>query len=191
MIGVACSYRDRRGRACPTAWCPTHRAPLAGPVLCRRHAGIVTALGASGALPPDLETRAPSLLEWVSRGVDVGIAAALNVVADPQLEQLVTVPGRLIFLGVERHRAWERAWQLAAHTGLTRRVSLVVEEADDSQVVIRVGQTIAGRLTPPWIEQRRRGESVSPEEDAKRRQQFDETILELVRKGLAAEGKPR
>ena len=69
--GLACEYVDRRGHDCRTSWCPDHRLVIDGRVYCRRHAGVVSALpvGYVGhtAPMPDLETRAPSLVRWVSR----------------------------------------------------------------------------------------------------------------------------
>src|SRR5579863_1437905 len=61
-----CSYVDRRQRPCPTAWCSDHQHIAFGASYCRRHAGIIEAVGMDHAhVPlPDLDNRAPSLANW-------------------------------------------------------------------------------------------------------------------------------
>jgi hypothetical protein len=101
--------------------------------------------------------------------------------------QLIADPVTLVFIGVERQRAWERTWKLASHEGDQRRVSLVVEEANDHEVVVKVGSNVVDRLVPPWIAHRQRGETVTPEDDLREREQLNKHVLEAVERGLLRE----
>jgi hypothetical protein len=41
-----CAYRDGRGRGCRTVCCPDHGTSTEGKFYCRRHAGVIRAVGA-------------------------------------------------------------------------------------------------------------------------------------------------
>jgi hypothetical protein len=73
--GVRCAYVDRRERGCATAWCPAHRELAGGHVYCRRHAVLIRAIAAGAGVPwlPDVDSRAPSLVEWLAN--DLGDAS--------------------------------------------------------------------------------------------------------------------
>ncbi len=190
--GLACTYMDRRGRGCRTAWCPDHRLVIDGRVYCRRHAGVVSALpaGYAGltAPMPDLETRAPSLVSWVAREVDADVRALLLAKPWDGRAQVVTDPVYLVFIGTDRRRAWERAWKLVDQSGRSLRVSLLVEEGADAEVAVKVGAAIVERLAPPWIVQRLHGALPPPEVDAERRNNFNRRLLGIIRKGMEREG---
>ena len=189
--GIACSYVDRRDRNCRTAWCPAHRMVVDEQIYCRRHAGVVSALPSETALStplPDLDNRAPSLVGWMARQIDADVWRLMLRELDAAAGgQLIADPVTLVFIGVERQRAWERAWKLATHEGDQRRVSLVVEEANDHEVVIKVGSNVVDRLVPPWIAHRQRGETVTPEDDLREREQLNQHVLEAVERGLLRE----
>ena len=191
--GLACEYVDRRGHRCRTAWCPEHRLVIDGRVYCRRHAGVVSALPAGfvghTAPMPDLETRAPSLVSWVAREVDADIRHLLLGGDRDGHAQLITDPVYLVFVGRDRRRAWERAWKLVDHLGDSLRVSLLVEEAADAEVAIRVDSAIVERLAPPWIVQRLHGALPPPEVDAQRRKDFNRRILSIISKGMERAGR--
>jgi hypothetical protein len=170
----ACGYIDRRGRSCGTAWCADHQSLVAGVVYCRRHAGVVGALaGAEQAIMPDLENRAPSLVNWVGRDVEQVIQDIVTSYRS-QLgtDRLVADPVHMVFLGPERARVWERSWKLVDHTGWSLRVGLEVDELRDTEVAVRVGRNVVARMTPPWIEARLQGQQLSPEVDAEQRAEF-------------------
>src|SRR5258708_23995145 len=79
---VPCAYKDRRRRACDTAWCPDHYAVVGGVPYCRRHAGVVRALAAQPPelrLNPDVGNRAASLCEWIGNDLAAGGPALLKV----------------------------------------------------------------------------------------------------------------
>jgi hypothetical protein len=188
--GVPCAYVDRRARACPTAWCPAHREVAAGRVYCRRHAGVVRALAAGpGTRLPDLETRAPGLVEWLAR--DLGDDLGHLLMATGAGDSVTSEAAQLVDAGRAQEQIWERSWRLCRHTGFVHRVALQVAEGHDTDVVVRVGRREVARLTPPWIEARRLGERLSPDEDARRRALFRHALLSAVRRGLAEDALDR
>jgi hypothetical protein len=185
--GLPCSYVDRRGTACGTAWCPEHRLIAGGAVYCRRHHGTVTGMtGGSDTLPlPDRDNRAPSLVAWVSRRVEPAVEALLLDHRRPgDVARLVSVPVHLVFVGRERLRAWERTWALADHTGHRLAVTLQVEEDQSTELVVRVQRNAVARVVPPWIEARLSGEEVPPDVDAARRREFYEFLQHAIADAL-------
>ena len=186
LEGAPCEYVDRRGRECRTAWCIEHRVTIEDHVYCRRHAGVVSALpsldSSLAVSLPDLDNRAPSLVGWVSRQIDGDVwRLLLKELSSGSGGQLVADPVTLIFVGIARQRAWERAWRLDSHLGIAHRVSIVVEELDDTMITVKVGGNTVEQLVPPWIQHRVRGESVAPDEDRKEREEFYQRVLELDR----------
>ncbi len=190
--GMACAYIDRRRRRCQTAWCPEHRLVLGERVYCRRHAGVISAISVADPIAtntfPDLDNRAPSLAAWVARAIDGDVwAILLEELGNEAGGQLLADPVSLCFQGPERRRAWERAWKLVTHTGVARRVSVVVEETDDSAVLVKVGRDVVDRGVPPWIEHRRNHRRVSDEDDARERQAFNARLVAAIREAMLKE----
>lgn len=185
----ACGYVDRRQRTCGTAWCPDHQSIVGGVVYCRRHAGVIRALsGQSQAVMPDLENRAPSLVNWVGRDVEQVIQDIVTGYrAELGTDQLIADPVHLVFLGPERARVWERSWKLVDHTGWSLRVALEVDELRDTEVAVRVGRNVVARMTPPWIVARMRGEVLAPEVDAAHRADFYRGIAAAVASAIEHE----
>jgi hypothetical protein len=186
--GERCGYVDRRSRACDTAWCPDHQSIVGGVVYCRRHAGVVRVLAGGEGSMPDLENRAPSLVNWVSRDLEAVIQEIVNGYrAELGTDRLIADPVHLNFVGPERLRIWERSWKLVDHTGWGLRVGLEVDEDRDTEVAVRVGRNIVARMTPPWIAARRRGEQVAPEVDAAQRREFYGSLTETLSRAIEAE----
>jgi hypothetical protein len=189
--GIECEYVDRRSRRCRTAWCPIHRVVVRDGVYCRRHAGVVAAvpndmLNTRSPLP-DLENRAPSLVNWVANEVDAQVRRLLLRELDSVGGgELLADPTTLVFVGIDRKRAWERAWKLVSHDAPTGRVSLLVEEEADTEVAVKVGFNVVDRLVPPWIAHREMM-TASAAEDRRLRDQFNEHILDAIDRGLARE----
>lgn len=188
VTGRACVYVDRRGRSCPSAWCPQHRGVVNGLVYCRRHAGVIRALpdGAAGALP-DLDNRSPSLVAWVAHDVDAEVTALVTACAKPG-QTVKNEPPRQTYVwhGQERVRSWESAWKLFDHVGIHLWVSLDVEEDHEDEICIRVGGAVVARLTPPWIAARTEGRTLSPSEDAVARREFTEAVVRTLREAISA-----
>ena len=190
--GVPCEYVDRRARACTTAWCPQHRVLVELHVYCRRHAGVMSALPDSESslvMPlPDLDNRAPSLVGWVARQIDGDVwRLLLGELGSESGGQLVSDPVMPVFMGLQRERAWERAWKLVTHTGVSRRVSIIVEESNDAEVAVKVGGTVIARVTPPWIVHRRQHEKVDPEQDQRERAEFNQQLIAAISQGLSSQ----
>jgi hypothetical protein len=161
-------------------------------VYCRRHAGVVRALpepGSSTPAPlPDLDNRAPSLVGWVARELDASVKSLMQPDVDAAAgDQIIADPVTLVFFGVDRSRAWEQAWKLATHEGTRFRLSVLVEEADDVHLVVKVGANVAERLVPPWIQHRIDGVTVSVEDDRAERAAFNQRLLDAMSHGLARE----
>jgi hypothetical protein len=179
QTGTACVYQDRRGRRCPTAWCPEHRVVVDGDVYCRRHAGVVQAVAGAVAQPPDVENRAASLARWVGSDLDPLLRALLE--KRPAAIGLTVSSVHPVHIGFNRVRAWEWSWKLLGDEGIAATVSIHVEERQDDQVVVCVGAgVVVARLTPPWIERRHQGLAADPALDAAARTEFYRTIVDRV-----------
>jgi len=191
MTAIPCEYVDRRTRQCRTAWCPRHRVIVEGHLYCRRHAGVVSALPVADSTLvtplPDIDNRAPSLVAWVARQLDGDVWRLLLQELDADGGELIADPVVLVFAGVDRVRAWERAWKLVTHTGISRRVSLMVEEAHDDEVAVKIGANIVDRVAPPWITERRGVEPPDAETDRREREGFNQRILDAIERGLLRE----
>ncbi|MBV8529201.1 MAG: hypothetical protein JOZ75_12875 [Candidatus Dormibacteraeota bacterium] len=175
-----CNYIDRRQRRCGTAWCADHHVRIAGFDYCRRHAGVIRALGEQ--LPaglPELNNRAASLAAYLGDELNGRVVNVLGrAVASNSEASLVNHPVRLVKTPGGRERRWQRSWNVVDNTGVVSRVVIEVDEADDTVVLTSVGSSRIGRGTPPWIA-RREGEETDPE----RRAAFLEAIgrsIEMV-----------
>ena len=171
--GVLCHYVDRRGRRCNTAWCPQHWATVGGIVYCRRHAGTIAAIGYFDhpAGMPDVDNRAPSLVNWVARDLDAFVAATLVQSATPG-ETFVREPVVQTHADRSGGRRYERGWKLVDHTGLRVVVAVYVTEGEETTIRVRVGSGVVAEGVPPWVERHRRGIEVSEETDRNQRALF-------------------
>jgi hypothetical protein len=172
---VQCSYVDRRQRGCNSAWCKDHQQVAFGTIYCRRHAGIIQALGPNHAelALPDLENRAPSLANWVARELDGPIRALLET-HFPGHEMNVTP---VVNGGGVRDRTWGRSWKLISENGIDLSINVSVPQADDSLVRVIFDGRVLLELTPPWIEARRHNMKLDPQTDSEARRRFHELIL--------------
>ena len=177
---VLCAYEDRRLRRCNTAWCAGHIDRVGTSSYCRRHAGIIRALGAQ--LPaglPELSNRAASLAAYLGNELDDRVVNVLGRAAARNHEaSLINHPVRLVSTPGGRDRRWQRSWNLVDSTGVVSRVAIEVDESDDTVVMTSVGSSRIGRGTPPWIGRREGGDA-----DPERRAAFVEAIgrsIELI-----------
>lgn len=172
---VRCSYVDRRQRQCESAWCRKHQQLVFNAQYCRRHAGIIEALGADYAsFPlPDLENRAPSLANWIGRDLDSPIRELLaNHFPEHPMQVSSVVNG-----GGPRERVWGRSWKLFSATGVDLSIGINVPESDDSVVRVMYDGSLLAELTPPWIEARRHGVLLEPQHDYDARGRFYGSII--------------
>jgi hypothetical protein len=186
----ACSYVDRRRRACNTHWCGNHGVDVDGRHYCPRHASTVIAVGeealAVGRLP-ELDNRAPSLAYWVGRDLDSDIPVILaTLIHEGEGESLVVDPVALVHGGGQlSERRWERNWKVLSHTGISQKVTLQVAEGQPTDVVLRVGQVVVARETPPWVAAREAGKELPADEDAAERHAFYARLTDAISAALA------
>ncbi|MHB8718634.1 MAG: hypothetical protein ACYDAC_07050 [Candidatus Dormibacteria bacterium] len=173
---VACEYVDRRSRACPTAWCLVHQQVAFDWVYCRRHAGIIRALGPQWATLalPDIDNRAPSLANWVGMELNEPVRNLLErFFGSHRLHVTTVVSG-----GTPRDRTWGRSWKLISPEGIDLSVGIVVAESDDCVVRLSYDGRVLRQVVPPWIEARQRGIALDPASDAAARRRFNGVMLE-------------
>ncbi len=179
-----CSYRDGRGRACRAVCCPDHGASTGGKFYCRRHAGVLRAVGTEatqqGGLP-DLDNRAPSLVNWIARDLDANVQRLLTGAAKTG-ESVIADDTVHVARDFNRRARWEQSWRLVDHTGLILKVTIQVLEENDSLVRVHVGSGVIADGVPPWIARRTEDSDVAT--DAAQRQRFyqwlDESIFMAV-----------
>src|SRR5579863_543046 len=185
-----CEYRDRYGARCYLAGCAIHSVVRANRRYCRRHASTLDATAAPDGYPrvaPRLHERGPSLVNWVASDLDADIRALLtrhrrrteSVVADAQVR----------FVRYHnRHERWERSWRIVDHTGLVVKVTIWVDNSGDEAVIhARVGELLVAETVPPWIADRRAGETTSGAIDIARRRRFYEELLAAIALGMTQE----
>ena len=177
-----CAYLDRRGRACTAAFCPAHSVSFSGTTYCRRHAGTVQAIGELAKDPngfPDLNDRAPSLVNWIARDLDEAIRRLLGRAARGGESVIVDESVRLAHDPARKAR-WERSWRIVEHTGLVLKVTVHVSEDNDSLVHVRVGTEMVADGVPPWIARRREGQEVEAAIDISQRNLFYQFLEENI-----------
>ena len=181
---LPCAYRDGRGRVCGATYCPDHGVTTGGKFYCRRHAGVVRALGsqetpASGL--PDVDNRAPSLVNWIARDLDGNVRRLLAGSARPG-ETVIADETVHVARDFNRKARWEQSWRLVDHTGLVLKVTIQVLEENNSLVRVHVGSGVIADGVPPWIV--RRTDRADMATDLEQRQRFyhwlDESIFMAV-----------
>ena len=179
-----CSYRDGRGRACRAVCCPDHGGSTDGKFYCRRHAGVLRAVGTQatpqGGLP-DLDNRAPSLVNWIARDLDTNVRRLLTGAAKTG-ESVIADDTVHVARDFNRKARWEQSWRLVDHTGVILKVTIQVLEENDSLVRVHVGSGVIADGVPPWIARRTEDSDVAT--DAAQRHRFyqwlDESIFMAV-----------
>src|ERR1700730_18641667 len=177
-----CAYLDRRGRRCPAAFCPAHRVSFAGISYCRRHAGTVQAIGELAKDPngfPDLNDRAPSLVNWIARDLDQSIRRLLGRAARGGESVIVDESVRLAHDPARKAR-WERSWRIVERTGRGLKVTVQGRGESDALVHVRVGTERVADGVPPWIARRREGQEVEAAIDVSQRQLFYRFLEENI-----------
>lgn len=183
---VACTYRDRRGRACTAAFCADHAVVVDDGNYCRRHGGTMRALGARGkarAGLPDVDNRGPSLVQHVANTLEPHIAHALAAVARPH-EQVIAEREVNKAFDPDRSARWERAWRLVDGTGVVIKVAVFVAESRPTVVAVRVGSHIVFEEVPPWIASRQNHEQASEEQEEAARREFYRDLQVRIAQGV-------
>jgi len=160
QTGIACAHTDRRGRACPTAWCPRHRVVHREEVYCPLHALVLGAdpLAFTENHRADLDNKVGLLVNWVVRQVDAQICVVLEKLCADYRHKLVVDPVHFALVGLDRIRTWERYWKVCSHTGIALRLAVAVEESVPGVVIGRVGSKNVIRVDAPAADVRQRAE---------------------------------
>ena len=178
---IPCEYVDRRGRVCPTAWCTPHQHIVGTAIYCRRHAGVMVALLSAPEDErdfPDLDNRAPSLVEFMAGRLHAGIVWILEATAAAYPGASIGTDGlHITRSGMPRVRGWQHQWRLFDPTGPLATLALRVDEETDDLVQARVDGSVVHKAVPPWISQRA---APSEEEDVARREAFDDELLSAM-----------
>jgi hypothetical protein len=180
--GVQCAYTDRRQRRCGTGWCRIHQQIAFNAIYCRRHAGIIRALGPDWVTLtlPDLDNRAPSLANWVGSDLNDPIRNLLQrFFPARKLNASTVVSG-----GSPGDRTWGRSWKLISANGVDLSINVTVPEANDSLVRVIYDGKVILEMVPPWIEARRRGMRVDHRADTEARRSFYGLILEDLEQAM-------
>ena len=172
----SCSYVDRKNNKCVSNWCPEHSVEIKGKKYCRRHSGIMQPLSEEllELTPtPDLDSRAASLVEWTANFFSDDIETFLtNFKGDNPELHLAQTALSLTQYGSPRKRGWLRTWQLASELGPYFKVSMLVEEDDDTILLVKVNGEEVAKVVPPWIHT----SDISDE----KREEFKASIIKLL-----------
>jgi hypothetical protein len=152
LAGMPCSYVDRRGRRCKTAWCPADRSVVEGKIYCALHAHAMQALEweFGAASHPDIDSRTVPVLQWISSAAADEVIATLNVFCALNGEMLVAEPVRRRFNPVTHTRVWEKQWKTLSPTSVTIRVSISSDEDRPTEIHITVNGHDVNVVPPPF-----------------------------------------
>lgn len=179
-----CGYHDGRGRACQAAYCSEHGVSIDHAFYCRRHAGVVRAVGSQttpGSGLPDLDNRAPSLVNWIARDLDANVRQLLAASAG-RGESIIADDTVRVVRDFNRNARWEQSWRLVDHTGLILKVTIQVLEENNSLVRVHVGSGVIADGVPPWIVRRSDDGDMATDDEKRKRfyQWLDESIFMAV-----------
>jgi hypothetical protein len=149
---MPCSYVDRRGRRCKTAWCPADRSVVDDRIYCALHAHAMQALEweFGAASHPDIDSRTVPILQWISSAAADEVIATLNVYCALHGEMLVAEPVRRKFNPVAHSRVWEKQWKTLSPTNVSLRVCISSDEARPTEIHIQVNGHDVNVVPPPW-----------------------------------------
>ena len=180
---VLCDYRDRRGAACLTSWCPEHAVVVDRQHLCRRHARLVQALRPEelrGEIaPPDVTNRSPALAAYVAEHLDARIRQLLEKLRRPERGEKIDVEPLMLVILPPAIRRWNLSWTLYESTGMTLRVGIDVEEQRDPELALRVNSRVIARCVPPWISRHKTGHPLTVDADREEREAFYDGLVNL------------
>ena len=189
--GVQCAYVDRRTRRCETAWCPQHYFMVDRQPYCRRHARIIAAIPKTEIMGdmglPEVMNRAPSLANWMADALEPAFLQLLWSLCRQGTTQSVESEPVHAVRTADGARHWYRSWKLFDHTGTIAKITIDVDEDQDDLVLVRVGSRIVATARPPWIDRRRRGEVLDPEDDQRERQAFYAWLFEQAKAHVIAD----
>jgi len=184
-----CAYIDRRRRPCGYSWCPEHSTPFENRNYCRRHGGITRAIAENPyetIEPPDLDSRALSLTEWMTADLDESVRQLMVEIQVPGDGSEITLhPLRLVIQRTPYSRSWARVWTMSTQTGVSRKLGIEVDEDRDFEVKATVDGNIVAAAVPPWIGDR--GTPIAEEAAARRRAEFRGSLVDALTASVRAD----
>ena len=78
---------------------------------------------------PDLDNRAPSLVNWIARDLDANVRQLLAASAG-RGESIIADDTVRVVRDFNRNARWEQSWRLVDHTGLILKVTIQVLEEE-------------------------------------------------------------
>ncbi len=177
-----CTYVDREGNACASAWCPAHQVLAHGSAFCRRHANTVLALSPEHPVPswqlPAVDDRMPSLIHWIAQSISPDVRRSLS---GHHLfhDHIESTPVLHVREG-DGHFHWEKSWTAHHSHGTSTAVVLSVRDDRPTTLVCRVQDEVVYRSVPPWISVEEGGSSVGSDIAPDLRAAFHTTIVGAV-----------
>jgi hypothetical protein len=150
--------------------------------LCRRHEGTLRAIGIDvieRELAPELDNRAPSLVNWVCTELDERVRLFLMAQVTPGITEELGEERVHLVRGGDGVRRWTRSWKLFNESGRIK-VTVTVRESDDTTVILSVADQVLAEAIPPWIDRRIHNITVSDEQDREERRVFNEWLLDKI-----------
>jgi hypothetical protein len=131
---------------------------------------------------PDLDNRAPSLLEHVTRRLhEPAVQMLLARGAGSPGSSIVVDAIHMTMAGTPRIRGWEHRWRLLDNTGPLATIAIHVDDETDTLVQVKVNGAVVHSAEPPWIATRGVG---SDEEETTRRTAYEQELINAVSESL-------
>ncbi len=182
-----CTYIDRSGDACASAWCASHQVLAHGAAYCRRHANTVLALSPDQEVPswqlPAVKDRMPSLVYWVAQEISPDVRRSLS--GHHLFHDHIDATPVLHVREGDGHFHWEKCWTAHRSHGTPTTVSLSVRDDRPTTLVCRVRNAVVYRSVPPWISADEGGSRVGPDITPDLRSAFHKALVAAILSGTS------
>jgi pilus assembly protein CpaE len=166
-----CSYRDRHGQECGTAWCREHVRFVGAVPFCEEHAGLIGTLSVHHGSVREIKTlptfddRCASLAEFISEEVSQEILAILHWRYGNQPEVQIMCDERVRDMWYQTQLVWWRTWGALTNAGYLTRIAIwipMVSAPVTPTVHLLVDSNVVFKQVPDWIIREQRGEPPNP-----------------------------
>jgi len=161
-----CDYVDLWGWKCDAPFCSGHGVDLVDGSLCLEHAALFYSVGGDEpvleAELADVYGQTPSLLRWVSRGIDLDIREMLT----PESEEIPVGFEQRVLATPTSSLRWEAEWW---RDDIDVRVGLVVEDGSGPSFTVMCKFDELYAETPEWLLHHRLGMSLEDEQEQRMR----------------------